>query len=118
MEIRPIHNERDYKRALKVVSGLVDTDPAHGTPDGDYLEVLVALIERYETEHFPHDLPDPIEAIKFRMEQLGLKASDLQPYIGNQGRVYEVLNRKRGLSIAMIRRLSRELKIPAEVLLG
>ncbi|AJZ56680.1 putative dNA-binding transcriptional regulator [Paraburkholderia fungorum] len=118
MEISPIHNENDYKQALAVVSRLVDIDPMPGTPDGDRLEVLATLVERYEAQHFPLDLPDPIEAIKFRMEQAGLSASDLQPYIGNLNRVYEVLNRKRGLSLSMIRRLHRELKIPAEVLIG
>ncbi|MDD1494038.1 MULTISPECIES: helix-turn-helix domain-containing protein [Burkholderia] len=118
MEIRPIHNEHDYKEALHIVSALVDVDPAPGTPEGDQLEVLATLIERYEAEHFPLDLPDPIEAIKFRMEQAGLSASDMQPYLGNLNRVYEVLNRKRGLSLAMIRRLNRELKIPAEVLIA
>lgn len=118
MEIRPIHNEHDYKQALQIVSSLVDADPEPNTPDGDRLEVLATLVERYEAEHFPFDLPDPIEAIKFRMEQAGLSASDMQPYIGNLNRVYEVLNRKRGLSLSMIRRLHRELKIPAEVLIG
>lgn len=118
MEIRPIHNERDYREALQIVSGLVDVDPAPGTPDGDRLEILATLVERYEAEHFPVDLPDPIDAIKFRMEQAGLSASDMQPYIGNLNRVYEVLSRKRRLSLAMIRRLNRELKIPAEVLIG
>ncbi|NMM04499.1 transcriptional regulator [Paraburkholderia sp. RP-4-7] len=118
MEIRPIHNEHDYNEALQTVSGLVDADPAPGTPEGDRLEVLATLVERYEAEHFPLDLPDPIEAIKFRMEQAGLSASDMQPYLGNLNRVYEVLNRKRGLSLAMIRRLNRELKIPAEVLIA
>lgn len=118
MDIRPIHTKADYKRALAVVSQLVDANPARGTPDGDRLEVLAMLIERYEAEHFPVDLPDPIEAIKFRMEQAGLTASDMQPYIGNLNRVYEVLNRKRGLSLAMIRRLNRGLQIPAEVLIG
>ncbi|WP_175816935.1 helix-turn-helix domain-containing protein [Burkholderia diffusa] len=118
MEIRPIHNEHDYKEALHIVSALVDADPAPGTSEGDQLEVLATLIERYEAENFPLDLPDPIEAIKFRMEQAGLSASDMQPYLGNLNRVYEVLNRKRGLSLAMIRRLNRELKIPAEVLIA
>lgn len=118
MEIRPIHNERDYQEALQIVSGLVDVDPVVGTPDGDRLEILATLVERYEAEHFPLDLPDPVEAIKFRMEQAGLSASDMQPYIGNLNRVYEVLSRKRGLSLSMIRRLNRELKIHAEVLIG
>ncbi|HEY0821112.1 MAG TPA: transcriptional regulator [Rhizobacter sp.] len=118
MDVRPIHTEQDYREALEIVSRLVDADPAPGTPDGDHLEVLATLVERYEAEHFPMDRPDPIEAIKFRMEQAGLSASDLQPYIGNLNRVYEVLNGKRGLSLAMIRRLNRELQIPAEVLIG
>ncbi|KVW34213.1 helix-turn-helix domain-containing protein [Burkholderia ubonensis] len=118
MEIRPIHNEHDYKEALRIVSALVDADPAPGTPDGDRLEILAILVERYEAEHFPLDLPDPIEAIKFRMEQAGLSARDMRPYLGNLNRVYEVLNRKRRLSLAMIRRLNRELKIPAEVLIA
>ena len=118
MDIRPIHNEHDYNAALKVVSALVDADPEPSTPDGDRLEILATLVERYEAEHFPFDLPDPVEAIKFRMEQAGLSASDMQPYIGNLNRVYEVLSRKRGLSLSMIRRLNRELKIPAEVLIG
>ncbi|MCP1121367.1 helix-turn-helix domain-containing protein [Robbsia andropogonis] len=118
MEIRPIHNTHDYHEALQIVSSLVDADPAPGTPAGDQLEILATLLEKYEAEHFPFDLPDPIDAIKFRMEQAGLTARDMQPYIGNLNRVYEVLNRKRGLSLAMIRRLSRELKIPAEVLIA
>ena len=83
MEIAPIHDDSDYKQALKVVSKLVDADPLPGTPDCDRLEVLATLIERYEGQHFPLDLPDPIEAIKFRMEQAGLSASDMQPYIGS-----------------------------------
>ncbi|KAJ3472115.1 hypothetical protein NLI96_g13406 [Meripilus lineatus] len=118
MEIRPIHNEHDYKEARRIVSTLVDADPAPGTPDGDRLEVLTILIDRYEVEHFPLGLPDPVDAIKFRMEQAGLSASDMQPYLGNLDRVNEVLNRKRGLSLAMIRRLHRELKISAEVLIA
>jgi len=118
MDIRPIHNELDYKAALEAVSILVDADPKPSTADGDRLEILATLVERYESEHFPLDLPDPIEAIKFRMEQAGLSASDMQPFIGNLNRVYEVLSRKRGLSLSMIRRLNKELKIPAEVLIG
>ena len=108
MEIRPIHTEIDYKEALRTVSALVDLDPEIGTDDGDKLEILATLIERYEADKFPMGLPDPIEAIKFRMEQAGMSASDLRPYIGNLNRVYEVLNKKRGLSLAMIRKLSQE----------
>ena len=112
MEIRPIHTESDYKDALGTVSALVDLDPEIGTDDADKLEILTTLIERYEAVNFPVGLPDPIDAIKFRMEQAGMSASDLRPYIGNLNRVYEVLNKKRGLSLAMIRKLSQELKFP------
>lgn len=118
MEIRPLHTEADYKEALAAVSALVDADPAAGTHDGDRLEILAMLVERYEAEHFPLDLPDPVAAIRFRMEQEGLTPRDMQPYLGNLNRVYEVLNGKRALSLAMIRRLNRELKIPAEVLIA
>jgi HTH-type transcriptional regulator/antitoxin HigA len=118
MDIRPLHTEHDYQDALKVISALVDVDPEVGTPEGDRLDVLSVLVERYEAQHFPLDLPDPIEAIRFRMEQAGLTASDMQPYLGNLNRVYEVLNRKRGLSLAMIRRLNQGLQIPAEVLIA
>lgn len=118
MDIRPLRTEEDYKAALAAVSALVDADPAPGTPDGDRLEILSLLVERYEEAHFPLESPNPIEAIKFRMEQQGLTVSDMQPYIGNTNRVYEVLNGKRSLSIAMIRRLHAGLHIPAEVLIG
>lgn len=118
MDIRPIHNEQDYELALKTISVLVDVDPVPGTPEGDHLEILAALIENYEAKHFPLALPDPIEAIQFRMEQGGLSVADMQPYIGNANRVYEVLNRTRKLSLEMIRRLHRGLHIPAEVLIG
>jgi HTH-type transcriptional regulator/antitoxin HigA len=118
MDIRPLHTEEDYKAALVAVSELVDADPEVGAPDGDRLEILSMLVERYEGEHFPIASPDPIEAIKFRMEQAGLSVPDLQPYIGNANRVYEVLNRKRALSLTMIRRLHVGLHIPAEVLIG
>lgn len=118
MDIRPLHTEADYKETLAAVSALVDADPAPGTPDGDRLEILAILVERYEAEHFPLDLPDPLAAIRFRMEQEGLTPRDMQPYLGNLNRVYEVLSGKRALSLAMIRRLNRELKIPAEVLIA
>jgi HTH-type transcriptional regulator/antitoxin HigA len=118
MDIRPLRTEEDYKAALAAVSALVDADPAPGTPDGDRLEILSLLVERYEAAHFPLESPNPVEAIKFRMEQQGLTVSDMQPYIGNTNRVYEVLNGKRSLSLAMIRRLHEGLHIPAEVLIG
>lgn len=117
MDIRPIHTKADYKAALKMVSVLVDADPKRGTPDGDRLEVLGALLVAYEAKHYPIELPDPIEAIKFRMEQQGLSAKDLQPMIGGLNRVYEVLNRKRPLSLAMVRRLHSSLGISAECLI-
>lgn len=118
MEIRPIHTKTDYKTALKVVSALVDADPKRGTPDGDRLEVMGVLVEAYEAQHYPVALPDPIEAIKFRMEQQGLSPKDLTPMIGGLNRMYEVLNPKRPLSIAMVRRLNATLGISAEWLIG
>jgi HTH-type transcriptional regulator / antitoxin HigA len=117
MEIRPIHTKADYKAALKAVSILVDADPKRGTPEADRLEVLGTLVEAYEARHYPLELPDPIEAIKFRMEQQGLSAKDLKPMIGGLNRVYEVLGRKRPLSITMVRRLNTSLGISAECLI-
>ena len=117
MDIRPIHTKADYQAALKLVSALVDADPKRGTPEADRLEVLGTLVEAYEAVHYPLALPDPIEAIKFRMEQQGLSAKDLQPMIGGLNRVYEVLNRKRPLSLAMVRRLNADLGISAECLI-
>jgi len=110
-----IKNERDYDAALSRMDQLMDADP--GTPDGDELDLLVTLVELYENVAYPIDLPDPIEAIKFRMEQLGLKQKDLIPLIGNRSKVSEILSRQRPLSIAMIRKLHSGLGIPAEVLL-
>jgi HTH-type transcriptional regulator / antitoxin HigA len=117
MNIQPIHTKTAYKAALKRVSALVDLDPKRGTALGDELEVLGALVQAYEAQHHPIDLPDPIEAIKFRMEQQGLKAKDLQPMIGGANRVYEVLNRKRPLSLPMVRRLHAGLGISAACLI-
>ena len=118
MEIKPIHTEADYRTALREVSRLVDLDPEVGTPDGDHLEVLSTLVEAYEHKHFPMSAPDPIEAIKFSMEQQGLTVHDLEPMIGRTNRVYEVLARKRPLTLAMVRRLHAQLGIPAESLIG
>jgi HTH-type transcriptional regulator/antitoxin HigA len=118
MEIRPLHTEEDYNAALAIVSELVDADPAPDTPDGDRLDILSILVERYENEHFPIERPEPVEAIKFRMEQAGLTVTDMKPYIGNTNRVYEILGGRRQLSLEMIRRLHSGLKIPAEVLIG
>src|SRR5688500_5649876 len=114
-EIKPIRNKNDYEDALAEVERLWGAKA--GTPRGDRLDVLATLIEVYESEHFPMDPPDPIEAIKFRMEQQGLTRKDLEDMIGTRTRIAEVLARKRGLSIAMIRRLHDKLGIPAEVLI-
>ncbi|KVL18828.1 helix-turn-helix domain-containing protein [Burkholderia sp. MSMB1826] len=118
MDIHPIRTEADYDAALKAVSALVDADPAPGTPEGDELEILAILIERYEDEHFPIKAPSAIDAIKFRMDQAGLSVPDMQPYIGNSNRVYEVLAGRRALSLAMIRKLHAGLHIPADILIG
>lgn len=117
MNIHPIHTKADYKAALKEVSTLIDLDPELGTEAADRLEVLGALVQAYEAKHYPIELPDPIEAIKFRMEQQGLKPKDLQPMIGGLNRVYEVLNRKRPLSLLMVRRLHSGLGISADCLI-
>lgn len=118
MNIRPIHNEADYQAALADIAALMASDPAPGTRKGDRLDVLTTLVQAYEARHFPIDAPDPVEAIKFRMEQSGLTVKDLEPMIGRPNRVYEVLNRKRPLTLAMIRRLHRSLGIPADVLIA
>ena len=117
MEIRPIHTEADYKAALREISALMDTDPDHETPDGDRLDVLAILVQAFEAKHYPISAPDPIEAIKFRLEQGGQSIKDLEPMIGRSNRVYEVLGRKRPLKLGMIRRLHKGLGIPAEVLI-
>lgn len=118
MEIRPIHTEADYQAVLQEVSALMNQDPDAGTPDGDRLDVLATLVQAYEAKHYPIAPPDPIEAIKFRMEQGGLSIKDLEPLIGRSNRVYEVLGRTRPLTLPMIRRLHKGLGIPAEVLIS
>lgn len=118
MNIHPIHTESDYKAALQELSAYFDNEPEPGTEDGDRFEILATLVEAYETRHFPIEAPDPIEAIRFRMEQAGLTVKDLVPSIGQPNRVYEVLNGKRGLTLDMIRKLHRNLGIPAESLIG
>jgi HTH-type transcriptional regulator/antitoxin HigA len=115
MKIKPIRTKADYRAALKAVELLMGAKTR--TPEGDRLDVLVTLIEGYERQHFPMDLPDAVEAIKFRMEQQGLTPKDLEPLIGRSNRVYEVLNRRRGLTLAMIQKLHTGLGIPAESLL-
>jgi len=114
-ELKPIRSEADYGRAMKELQRLWGA--RIGTPKGDRLDVLVTLMEAYEEQHYPIDLPDPIDAIQFQMEQQGLTRKDLEPLIGSRTRVAEVLNRKRNLSIAMIRRLHDRLGIPAEILI-
>lgn len=118
MNIHPIRTKRDYKAALKQLSAYFDNEPVPGTGEGDHFEVLTLLVEAYEAAHFAIEAPDPIEAIRFRMEQGGLTVKDLVPSIGQLNRVYEVLNRKRGLTLGMIRKLHRNLGIPAESLIG
>ena len=118
MEIRPIHNETDYKASLREISTLMDLDPDAGSPDGDRLDILATLVQAYEAKHYQIEPPDPIEAIKFRMEQGGLSIKDLEPLIGKSNRVYEVLGRTRPLTLPMIRRLHKGLGIPAEVLIA
>jgi HTH-type transcriptional regulator/antitoxin HigA len=115
IKIRPIRTEADYDAALARAAVLMDAK--EGSVEAEELDVLATLIEAYEDKHYPMDPPDPIEAIKFRMEQQGLTRKDLEPMIGTRTRVAEVLNRKRNLSIGMIRRLHAELGIPAEVLI-
>src|SRR6266849_5457724 len=114
-EVRPIRTKRDYEAALKEVERLWGAKA--GSSDGDRLDVLATLVDAYEAEHYPMDPPDPVEAIKFRMEQQGLTRRDLEEIIGTRTRIAEVLNRKRGLSIAMIRRLHERLGISADMLI-
>ncbi|GER08801.1 DNA-binding protein [Iodidimonas muriae] len=115
MDVTPIKTKRDYHRVLKEVEGLMSA--AHGTPEGDRLDVLVTLVEAWEAKHYPIDLPDPVEAIKYHMESKGLEPKDLVPCIGSRNRVYEILNRKRPLTLKMVWRLHKGLGIPAESLI-
>lgn len=114
-KLKPIRTEADYKAALAEIKHLWGA--AAGTPEGDRLDILATLVDDYEDEHYPMDPPDPIEAIKFRMEQQGLTRKNLEGILGTRTRVAEVLNRRRGLSINMIRRLHEKLGISAEVLI-
>lgn len=117
MNIRPIHTEADYKATLRDISAYFDNEPEPGSEEGDRFEILLTLVEAYEAKQFPVGLPSPIEAIKFRMDQEGLTAKDLEPAIGRRNRVYEVLNGKRNLTLAMIWRLHDMFGIPAESLI-
>ncbi|GLI38219.1 transcriptional regulator [Geobacter hydrogenophilus] len=115
MEIKPIKNETDYQAALEEIESLFDAAP--DTPEGDRLEVLTTLVEAYEERHYSIPMPDPIEAIAYHMESRGLTRRDLEPFIGSRARVSEILNRKRPLTMEMIRNLHKGLGIPAEVLI-
>jgi len=116
MTIKPIRNDEDLQAAFSRLEAVYQSPL--GTPEADEMEVLVALIEAYENKHYPITPPEPVDAIRFRMEQQGLTAKDLEPFIGTSGRVSEVLNRKRKLSIGMIKRLHDGLHIPYESLLA
>lgn len=116
MDIKPIRSDKDLQAAFKRLESVYQAD--EGTPEADEMEILVALIESHENKHYPIGPADPIEAIKFRMDQQGLSVKDLQAYIGSSGRVSEVLNRKRPLSLRMIKRLHDGLNIPYESLLA
>jgi len=115
MEIKPIKEEKDYQATLKEIENLFEAAP--GTPEGDRLDVLTTLVEAYEDRNFQLPLPDPIEAIIYYMESRGLTRRELEPYIGSRSRVSEILNRKRALTIDMIRKLHSGLGIPADVLI-
>jgi len=115
MNIKPVNTEADYRAALKDIELLMMAKA--GSSEGDRLDELTTLIEAYEAKHYPIDMPDPIEAIKFEMEQQELSIKDLEPMIGRRSRVYEVLAHKRGLSLNMIRNLNQGLGIPAEILI-
>jgi len=115
MNIKPIKTDADYRETLKEIESLMMA--SSDSFEGERLDVLATLAEAYERQHFPMDLPDPVEAIKFEMDRLGLKAKDLEPMIGKRNRVYEILNRKRALTLNMIRKLHSELGIPAESLI-
>ena len=115
MDVKPIKTDEDYRATLQEIESLMTAEA--GAPEGERLDVLVTLVEAYERRHFPLDLPDPVEAIKFAMDQRGLTAKDLEPMIGRSNRVYEVLSHKRPLTLRMIWKLHKELGIPAECLI-
>lgn len=117
MEIKPIRNETDYEAALKEIETLWESQP--GTPEGDRMEVLVTLVEAYEAKHYPIPTPDdPVAVLEYYIESRGLSRADLVAYLGSKERVSEILNRKRGLSLEMIRRLHSGLGIPSDLLMG
>lgn len=116
MEIKPIRTEKDYNESIKRIDELWGSKK--DTIEGDELDLLVTLVESYEMKHYPIAPPDPIDAIKFRMEQMGMTKKDMAKYLGSQSRVSEVLNRKRKLTLKMVKSLYKGLKIPAEILLA
>jgi len=116
MNIKPIRNDADLRTAFARLSHIYQAEA--GTPEADEMEVLTTLIEAYENRHYPIAPPDPVDAIRFRMEQQGLTPKDLEPFIGSSGRVSEILNRKRRLSLAMVKRLHEGLRIPYESLMA
>ena len=118
IELKPIRSEAEYENALRAVSPYFDKEPELGTPEADQFEMLLILIEAYEARYHAITPPDPIEAIKFRMEQAGLTPKDLEPMIGRSNRVYEILAGSRSLTLPMIRKLHKGLGIPAESLIG
>ena len=115
MNIKPSKTDADYRAALQEIETLMMATP--DTPEGEKLDILVTLVEAYESRHYPIDLPDPVAAIRFEMEQKGLTVKDLEPMIGKSNRVYEILNHKRALTLKMIWRLHQGLGIPAESLI-
>jgi HTH-type transcriptional regulator / antitoxin HigA len=115
MKIKPIKTKKDYALAMQRLEKIFDAKP--GTPEGDELEVLGILIEKYEDDHYPIEYPDPIEAIKFRMAQLGYSQNDLAEVVGLKSRASEILNKKRKLTLEMIRQLHNQLNIPTQVLI-
>ncbi|TXS90789.1 transcriptional regulator [Parahaliea maris] len=115
MDIKPVKTDADYRAALKEIETLMTAAPE--TAESEKLDVLVTLVEAYEARHYPLDFPDPVEAIKYEMEQKGLTVKDLEPMIGKSNRIYEILNHKRSLTLKMIWKLNQELGIPAESLI-
>jgi HTH-type transcriptional regulator/antitoxin HigA len=116
MDIQPIKTDADYERALSEIESLWGAE--ENTKDGDKLDILLVIVDAYEKIHHPIDPPDPVEALKFRMEQMNLSRKDLEPYIGKRGRVAEILNHQRNLTLNMIRKLHSNLHIPLESLIG
>lgn len=118
MQVKLIKTEQEYQDALRAIAPLFENEPELNTPEGDFFEVMCLLIEEYEKKHYPIEAPDPVEAIKFRMDQQGLTVKDLEPAIGKANRVYEILNGKRSLTLPMIRRLHTQFGIPLRSLIG